>query len=86
VELPPGICEGRALPKLWRYVDAAVQVRCGGDRWRGRHVVAGGDGEVALQHRGVKGEAKGVPKWKGTELWWRSPERRKTATLGSEIG
>jgi hypothetical protein len=50
----------------------------------GRCVVAGGDGGVALHHRGVKGEAKGVPKWKHTKLWWSSPERRKTAALGSE--
>jgi hypothetical protein len=30
---------------------------------------AGGDNGVALQHRGVKGEVKSVPKWKDTELW-----------------
>jgi hypothetical protein len=48
--------------------------------------VVGGDGGVALQHRGVKGEAKGIPKWKDTELWWCSQERRKTAVLGSETG
>jgi hypothetical protein len=41
-------------------------------------VVAGGDGGVALQHRGVKGEVKSVPKW------WRSLERRKTAALRSK--
>jgi hypothetical protein len=48
--------------------------------------VVGGDGGVALQHRGVKGEAKGVPKRKDTKLWWRSPERRKTVALGLETG
>jgi hypothetical protein len=48
--------------------------------------VVGGDGGVALQHRGFKGEAKGIPKWKDTELWWCSQERRKTAVLGSETG
>jgi hypothetical protein len=48
--------------------------------------VAGGDDGVALQHRGVKGEVKGVPKQKDIELWWCSPERRKTAMLGLETG
>jgi hypothetical protein len=48
--------------------------------------VASGDSGVALQCRGVKREAKGVPKWKDTKLWWRSLERRKTTTLGSKSG
>jgi hypothetical protein len=39
--------------------------------------VADNDGGGSLQHRGVKGEENGSPKWKDTEWWWCSPERRK---------
>jgi hypothetical protein len=71
-----------------------VMARHGGDGldWVQRRLTAGeacgagGDNGVALQHHGVKGEVKSVPKWKDTELWWRSPERRKTAALGSKTG
>jgi hypothetical protein len=48
--------------------------------------VADGDGGVFLRHHGVKGEAKGIPKLKDTELWQCSPKRRKTMALGSETG
>jgi hypothetical protein len=70
--LPPGNLV-RAGPRssdgeAWRR-----RFRCGSGRWRGRRMVAGGNDGVALQHRGVKREAKGIPKWKGTELWWCSP-------------
>jgi hypothetical protein len=52
--------EGGALPERWRSVEAVVRVGCGCDRRWGRRVVVGGDDGVALQHRGVKGEAKNV--------------------------
>jgi hypothetical protein len=39
--------------------------------------VVGDDGEGSLQHRGVKGEENSGSKWKDTEWWQRSPERRK---------
>jgi hypothetical protein len=80
------LCEGGASPERWRSMKAAVPVGCGIGRWRGRRVVAGGDDGVALQHRGVKGEVKTIPKWKDTKLWWCSLESRKTAVLGSETG
>jgi hypothetical protein len=66
------------------------KVRVGGAmvRWRyklslvvlggvGVATVAGGDEEGSLQHRGVKGEENGGPKWKDTEWWRFSSERRK---------
>jgi hypothetical protein len=67
---PSGVMVGR-LSELGLAVFGSVGVAA----------VAGGDGEVFLQHWGVKGVENCGPKWKYMEWWWCSPVRRKRAAL-----